>query len=154
MLTAASLGVRAMMYPGSVAPQQVPLVGDGPIMHGDPSTVIDGQAAEPEPPERMTTDAPPSDAEELSLEEPTPKVSEPIYHILKVTKRGQGADLQYFAETKEGPTLFTTDGPTARACLAAAKDGLPREIPTEGVQVAGKFYRQVIEVTAAGKLAL
>ena len=159
MLTAASLGVRSILYPGAQA-QQVPL-HDVPVSHGigDPNMQIEGEAVhEPEPPERMETAAPPEDAEELVEEQP-PAKSEPAqpadtYHVTKLLKKGKDAAAQYFVETQEGVTLYTPDAALLKPLQAAAKDKLPREIPTERVMVGGKAYRQIVEIASVGGLKL
>ena len=156
MVTAANLGARNLMYPGSSAPQMLPQGEHGaPVTHGmgDPTDVIDVDAlhdTEPEAPERMQTAAPPSGVEEVAFEEPEAavKVKADLYHIIRVSKV-KGLD-QYFIETKEEITLYTPEAALAKACAAASKDGQPREIPTERVMVNDKPYRQVIEVLAAG----
>ena len=158
-LTAASLGARYALYPGSEA-QRVSLHDGSPISHamGDPTQLIESEVVTPEPAERMETAAPPTEAKELSFDEPAEK-AEPtapvdLYHVTRVLQDGDGASAKYYVETKEGITLYTPDLAMAKICAAAKKDGLQREIPTERVMVGGNPYRQIIEVSAVGGVKL
>ena len=149
MMAAANLGARQTLYPGMS--HEVPVDHAASVTHGagDPTAMVDGEVVTTtEAPERMQTAAAPTDAEELRLDEPTAQERAPGLLITKVLRRGKDADIQYFVETKEGITLFTTDHSVAKACAVAAKDGQPRDITTERVMVQGQPYRQILEVCA------
>lgn len=156
MYAAQNLGARITLYPGASAPQQVPLVG-GPVSHaaGDPGGTFDGETIphEPESPEAMKTAPLPENLDEIAFDEQKAETPRPdVYRIAKVAKvRGEE---RYFIETAEQVTLYTPDRALAQALAKAAKDGEPREIPSERVAVDGKPYRQVIEVLAIGGLKL
>ena len=153
MYAAANLGARMTLYPGTHAPVAL---GGGPITHGpgDPTDIVPGEITH-ETPDQMLTAAPPEDVEELTLEESKADVAKAdIYHIVKVTTRGKGAEAQYFVETLEGVTLYTPDHVLAKAYLTAKKDGLPREIPTERIMVQKQPYRQIVEIMSVGGLNL
>lgn len=152
MVTAANLGARDFLYPGA-GPAQVPLSEATAVTHGhgDPAATVAGEVTESEEPERMTTAAAPADAEEARFDEPMPPgFSEQTYHVTKVRRRGRGATAEYFVDTREQITLYTTDEAMARFCAAAAKDGEPRAIETERVLVDKQPYRQIIEASAPG----
>lgn len=151
MVTAANLGARATMYPGS-APQQLPSTTDAAITHSHGEPPLDGHVVEPEQEaeERMVTAAPPQDATEL-IDEPAKTQQTPpagsVYVVTRVLKNKEG---QYFVETKEGVTLFFTEESMLKPVQAAAKDGQPREFSTERVMVKEQPYRQIVEMTAPG----
>lgn len=150
MVTAANLGARATMYPGSHAPQQLPATSDTAISHSHGEPALDAQVVEPEAEERMVTAAPPQDAVELVDEPAQQQKTAPsgkIYIVQKVLKNAEG---QYFVKTKEDVTLFFTDESMLRPVQAAAKDGQPREFSTERVMVKDHPYRQIVEMTTPG----
>ena len=150
MITAANLGARNLLYPGSAALQEAPIAGDAaPVSHGhgDPHETIAGEVISPEAPERMQTDAAPEDTEEVVFDAPKQvPAADDVYHVSVVKCRGKGADAQYFVETTEGVAFYTTDADLMKSCHAASKDRLPREIASERVMVAGKAYRQILEL--------
>lgn len=147
MVTAANLGARATMFPGSTAPQQLQSGSDSPISHSHGEPALDAQlVTEPESEERMQTAAPPQDATEL-VDEPVKKqqAAGDIYTVVRVLKNKEG---QYFVETKEGVTLFFTDESLLDP-VRAAKDQ-QRAFHTERVMVKDQPYRQIVEMTAPG----
>ena len=93
--------------------------------------------------------APPEDAREVDLDAKL-ETTTPVFHVTKMRQKGEGAGAQYFAETVEGPTLFTADLGVARALNAAR--GKPAGLPveTEKVSVGGQAYRQVVSIEAGG----
>lgn len=154
MLTASALGMADVMYGGrreSVGGFALLPASDA-ISHGagDPTGTFD-VVREPEPAERMATAAPPQDTEELTFDPPPQTSAAPpqeTYTVTKAMKRGTGPATQYFAETKEGVVLFTTEADVARALVALAKAGTPREILTERIVVEEKPYRAIVEIVA------
>ena len=150
MVTAASLGARALMYPGS-RPQEI--AADAETVthgHGDPAGTF-AALAEPEPEkvDEMATSAPPEDAREVDLDAKL-ETTTPVFHVTKMRQKGEGAGAQYFAETAEGPTLFTADLGVARALNAARGKPSGLAIETEKVSVGGQAYRQVVSIEAGG----
>jgi hypothetical protein len=75
------------------------------------------------------------------------------YTVLKIFRKGASGTpgVQYFVETKEGVTLFTTDEQLLPALQAAAYDGVPREIVTKRVLVGTQRYLQIVEFAAGGR---
>lgn len=149
MVTAANLGARATMYPGS-APQQLPEATDAAVTHSHGEPPLDGHVIEPEAEERMVTAAPPEDATELVEETAKPQQTAAagnVYIVTKVLKNNEG---QFFVQTKEGVTLFFTEPSMLKPVQAAAKDGQPREFSTERVMVKDQPYRQIIEMMTPG----
>lgn len=160
MVVAHALGATQQLYPGTTA--HVAL--DGPTSHalGDPTQTLSGEVVHDTTP----TAPPPADAEEVHLDEPAPPTAptaSPQYRIMKVLRRGTGADVQYFIEARpmDAPppadgttpadvTLFTTDNDMARACAKAVKDGQPRHLVTERVQVQGQTYQQLMTLSLVG----
>jgi len=119
----------------------------------EPKLLEESAPAVPIEPERMATDAPPADSEEFTLDEPAEKAQpENLFHVTKVLRKGKDASAQFFIETREGITLFTSDAAVAKACAVAQKDEQPREVETERVLVAGKAYRQIVELSAPERL--
>lgn len=158
MITAQNLNASAALYPSSPTTMRMLDVPQeeqvGPISHaaGEITETLTG-TVEPEPVERMVTDAVPADAEEVTFTDAQPTVDsdkdqKEQYTITRVMRRGTGATAKYFAETVEGIVLFAPEAEIARACSEAAKDKKPRIIPTERVLVDGHAYRQIVEIVA------
>jgi len=158
MLTAASLGARSMLY-GGAAPEQHIVTADAPVSHtfGEVGETVEASVVEPSEPEsaeRMVTAHPPEDAREIDIAQTssaaTPTSSaEPLYLPMKLMKQGDGDTARYFVETDQNVTLYTTDVAIVRACATAKKEGRALAIVTERVVVAGKPYRQIVELTSA-----
>ncbi len=155
MVTAANLGARDLLYPGSSAPADA--TAELPVTHapGEVGRTLVGEivAPEPEAPERMQTAPPPTDAHQVDFEDPKPQQPAPaddeVYVVTKVLAQGDGAARRFFVETDRQVTLYTPDEALAKVLVKAAKDKAPRRVATERVVVAGQAYRQVLEVAAA-----
>lgn len=147
MVTAAHLGATHLLY-GHASDAQPRAIGP----------VIDVHASSPAGEETSEVTTAPEGAVEFDdLPEPpkpsAPATPEPPADVYHVTKSSKFPDSDhFFFETRQGKTFTTSDLGVARALNAARKAGQALQIHAEAIDVAGKPYLNVLDVTAVPSL--